>query len=192
MKRVLRGVLALVAALFLGVSSAWLAMSWHMVSSVQNGPWLYDPLVGSEAAGPYLRAQIARAALLALNNSEAIYFVATHDSEGNPLRCDGRYRIEGHDLDARWWSITAYGEDDFLMANEQNRYSYNMTNLSRNPDKSYTVRLSRASQSGNWIPLGEASSFSLWLRLFNPSPGLRKELTTIPLPRIIREDATHG
>jgi len=192
MKRVLRGILALVVALLLGVSTAWLAMGWHVVSSVQNGPWLYDPLVGSEAAGPYLRAQVARAALLALNNSEAIYFVATHDSAGNRLQCDGRYRIEGRDLDARWWSITAYGADDFLMANEQNRYSYNMTNLSRNPDKSYTVRLSRTPQSGNWIPLGECDNFGLWLRLFNPAPGLRKELTTIELPRIIREDGPNG
>jgi len=192
MKRILRVIVVLGVASVLGVGSAWLAMGWRVVSSVQNGPWLYDPLVGSEAAGPYLRAQVARAALLALNNSEAIYFVATHDSAGNPLQCNGKYRIEGHDLDARWWSITAYGQDDFLMANEPNRYSFNMTNLTRNQDKSYTIRLSRAPQSGNWIPLGECDNFGLWLRLFNPSPSLRAELATIPLPRIIREDGPHG
>lgn len=192
MKRVLRFVLAFITACVLGTGSAWLAMNWHFVSRVQNGPWLYDPLVGSEAAGPYLRAQIARSALLALTNSEAIYFVATHDSAGNPLRCDASYRIEGRDVDARWWSITAYGDDDFLMPNEQNRYSFTMDNLTRNPDKSYTVRLSRAPQSGNWIPLGESNSFGIWLRLFNPGQGVRDQLATVELPRIIREDGPHG
>src|SRR5262249_21407579 len=101
MKRLLRGLLAVVVALLLGVCSAWLLVDWRS-ARVQDGPGFCDPLVGSEAAGPYLRAQVARAALLALNNSEAIYFVANHDSAGNRLECNGRYRVEGRDLDARW------------------------------------------------------------------------------------------
>src|SRR5260370_27891870 len=127
MTRVLRGILVLVFALILGVTSAWLAMGWRVVSSVQNGPWLYDPLVGSEAAGPYLRAQVARAALLALNNSEAIYFVATHDSAGNRLDSNGRYRIEGHNLDARWGRVPAYGGVSLFFAQHEHHTHHHMS-----------------------------------------------------------------
>jgi len=192
MRRALRYTFVVLAAIVLGVASAWLALTRHAVSSVQNGPWLYDPMVGSQAAGPYLRAQVAHVALLALNNSETVYFVADQDSTGDTLRCQGTYRIDGRDFDARWWSITAYGEDGFLMANDQDRYSFNMTNLARDVDGSYTISLSRTPRSGNWIPLGAGDTFSIWLRFYNPSPALREHLATMELPRIVREDGTHA
>jgi hypothetical protein len=188
LKRLLRYGSVVVVALILGLGSAWWAITCNL-PSIQNGAWHYDPLVGSVAADPYLRAQVAKVALLALNNSEALYFFATTDDDCNPLRCDQTYRIEGRDFECRWWSITAYAEDDFLIPNEQERYSFNMTNLERRPDGSYSIVLSRSPRPGNWLPTGDGDTFGLALRLYNPGSPLRDHPATIALPRIIHEES---
>lgn len=188
MKRLLYFASIVFAALVFGIGSAWWAIERSKFSAVQYGSWYHNPLVGSIAAGDYLRAQIARIGLLALNRSEAIYFLATWDDEGNKLRCDCTYRIEGRDIESRWWSITAYGDDLFLMPNEQNRYSYNMTNLARKADSSFTIYLSRSPKNGNWIPTGSGETFDLILRLYNPAPKVINNLSKIELPRIFKED----
>jgi hypothetical protein len=186
LKRIFYYSSAVVVALVLGLGSAWWAIN-RPFPSIHNGAWQHDSLTGSAAANLYLRARVARYALLALNSSEALYFFATTDDEGDPLLCNATYRLEGKDLDARWWSVTVYGADDFLISNDQSRYSYNMTNLAREPDGSYRIRLSCSDKTGNWIPTGKGDSFIVALRLFNPGSSVREHLDTIALPRIVRE-----
>jgi hypothetical protein len=190
MRHLFRHGSAVLVALLLGIGSAWWAISNHL-PPIQNGAWRYDPLVGSGAADPYLRARVAKVALLALNNSEALYFFAGTDDEGDPLRSDQSYRLEGRDFDCRWWSITAYDADGFLMPNQQERYSYNMTNLERNAEGGYTLFVSRSPRPGNWIPIGEGETFALALRIYNAAPAVHDQLGTIALPRIIREGRRH-
>jgi hypothetical protein len=191
LKHLLRPGLAFLVASTVGIGSAWLAINSNL-PSIQNGAWHYDPLVGSVAADPYLRARVAKVGLLALKNSEALYLFAGTDDQGHPLRCDRIYRVEGRDFDCRWWSITAYDEDDFLIPNDQNRYSFNMANLERNADGGYTIVLSRSSRPGNWIPTGAGQTFSLVLRIYNPAPSVRDNISTMPLPRIVAEKEHHG
>ncbi|MEO1655998.1 MAG: DUF1214 domain-containing protein [Bacteroidota bacterium] len=71
------------------------------------------------------RARVALTALFALRESEVLYAVANKDTQGEAL--DGRYsyRVSGSAPDARYWSITLYGEDLFLIPNEANRYNIN-------------------------------------------------------------------
>jgi len=190
MKRLFRYISSIVVALVLGIASAWLAIGSNL-PSIQNGAWHYDPLVGSVAADPYLRARVAKVGLLALKNSEALYFFAATDDQGSPLRCEQTYRIEGKDFDCRWWSITAYDEDDFLIPNDQERYSYNMANLERNADGRYTIILSRSPRLGNWIPTGAGQTFSVVLRIYNPAPAVRDNIRALALPQIIREEGRH-
>jgi len=159
------------------------------LSTVKNGPWGTTLAAGSAAASPYLRAWIARHALLALRKEETIYFSAYTDDDGQPLRGDCNYRIEGRAPDARWWSITAYGEDDFLIPNEQGRYSWGSTEIALDEDGHFTIYLSRGPRPGNWLPTGEANRLCLSLRLYNPGAAYynRSSLKTVELPRIIRE-----
>ena len=125
---------------------------------------------------------------LALNRSEAVYFIATTDGNGRTLRPQCTYRVEGRNFDARWWSITAYGADHHLIPNPRDRYSYNNTNLARNADGSYTIYLSNTEKGGNWIPTGNGETFELFLRLYNPAPGVLDDVGGIEVPRIARED----
>jgi len=136
----------------------------------------------------YLRAVIARVGLFALNKTETIYYNADRDDEGRGLRSGCDYRIEGQEVPARWWSITLYGADNFLVANPQHRYSYNMKNVAREPDGSYKIFVSRSAHAGNWIPSGEAEqALALSLRCYNPEAVLYEKPEAVELPRIIRE-----
>ncbi len=180
---------ALLVAVVLGIASAVGMIGRVFSQPLRNGPWFYNPLIGSQSANPYLRATISKIGLLALNKSEAIYLIADKDSDGNPLRGDASYRIEGQGLSARWWSLTAYGPDYFLIPNECDRYSYSMNDLSWNDDGSYTIYISSAPREGNWIPVDREKSFDLVLRLYNPMASVLKDFVYTPLPTIVREVA---
>jgi hypothetical protein len=176
-------------ALALGLASAWWAVAGSDAAPIRNGAWSYNPLVGSAAADLYTRAKVVTAAPLALNQSEAVYFIATTDDRGDALRSGRRYRLEGAGLDARWWSITAYDMDGFLIANPAHRFSFNSENIARESEGRFAIHLARDPQPGNWLPTGNAGSFFLALRLYNPSPAPRARLATVALPRITPEPA---
>lgn len=131
---------------------------------------------------------MAHGGLLALNRSEAIYFIADRDEEGHELRRDCAYRLDGQELDARWWSITAYAKDLHLIPNALDRYSYNDVNVAREPDGGYVIHLSGSPRDGNWIPTGGKGAFDLALRVYDPAPALLGDLDAVELPRIVRED----
>ena len=177
-------------AVILGVGSFALTIRFpQKVTIVSNGAWETDLSVGSPQTDMYMRARVALLGLFALNKSEAVYFLARKDSEGNPLNSRCNYRIEGKDMPARWWSITALGGNYFLIPNEANRYSCNWANILRNPDNSYVIKMSAKRQEGNWISTGtkDQGQFNLNLRLYKPYPVVLGKPESIELPRIIKE-----
>jgi hypothetical protein len=180
---------ALLAALLLGSVSAWWAVGCGMRGGIRCNAWRHYPGYGSTTADPYVRAQTQIAGPLALDRSEAIYFIADHDEQGEPLQVGRNYRIEGGNLDARWWSITAYGDDHHLIPTPLNRYSYNSANIAGNGDGSWTIHLSNTEKHTNWIPTGDGKRFELFLRMYNPAPAVLEDIRSVDVPRIIREDS---
>lgn len=72
--------------------------------------------------------------------------------------------------DGGFWSITAYGEDDFLMANPINRFCINDRSACvYNEDGSLDIVLSKdePESAANWLPVGEGG-FHLYLRIYLP------------------------
>jgi hypothetical protein len=135
----------LVAGVALGLAATWAtAIRGSMGGSVDNGPWRTSLYIGSSESGPYLRARIAVHGLLALSREETLYYTATGDSDGHALAGNCSYRIEGRDPPARWWSITAYGADDFLIPNSAERYSVSMNSVARGPDGTFALTVSKA------------------------------------------------
>jgi len=178
----------LILGSILGVGSAFLSYDWAVnFYNIKNGPWQTNLAIGSGTANPYLRAAVAVHGLLALQQSETIYYSAYTDDDGKLLNADNVYRIEGRAPDSRWWSITVYGEDDFLIPNELNRYSYGSNSVSYNSDGKFTIILSKSHRDGNWLPLGNTKRFSLSLRLYNPGESIRRNPANVELPKIIRE-----
>lgn len=188
MKTVFKCVAVLVIAMILGAGSAIMIIrSPSAKASIQNGAWNVNTAIGSNQAGMYPRAVVSRVGLFALNKSEAIYFSANTDDDGQPLRSGCDYRIEGNDLDARWWSITAYGADQFLIPNEKNRYAYNGKSVKRENDGSYHIHLSATPKEKNWLPAGNEEQLYVLLRLYNPENSVYENPGKIKLPRIIKE-----
>ena len=188
MRFILRLLAALAAALVLGLGSAYLAVKGAAPAdaSVKNGPWETNLSAGATSADIYTRAAVAIGGLLALNKSETIYFNADKDSAGEAFDPACTYRIEGHDPDARWWSVTAYGRDRFLIDTPSKRYSIGKTNVVRTADGAFVIRVSTTAHVENWIA-SSPDGFMLTLRLYNPGASVTTDPSAVPLPSIAKE-----
>jgi len=184
----IRLVLSTLVAVALGVGSAYYLVlhGTGQQDIIINGPWRTSLAAGGVDADMYTRAHVALTGLLALNKTETIYYSANRDSRGEPFDPACSYRIEGRDPDARWWSITAYGRDFFLIPNPQKRYAVGKTNLVRAADGSFVIRLSQVPVEGNWIATSP-DGFEITLRLYNPGPLVLSNTATVELPTITRE-----
>ncbi|MEO8606159.1 MAG: DUF1214 domain-containing protein [bacterium] len=184
MRRTLWWGSAIVAGLVLGLGSAQVMVRRGVAAAmVRNGAWQTSLDTGSAAASPYLRAQVAVAGLLALNRDETIYFRADRDESGHRFDGSCDVVIDGSDPAARWWSITAYAEDNYLIANPEQRYSFSQSTVQRQADGQFRIIASPRRQAGNWLPVA-AAPFDLTLRLYNPAPEVGADPAGVALPRI--------
>jgi hypothetical protein len=186
MLRAIKILSVLIVGTALGLLATWATViRGSMGGNVSSGPWHTSLYTGSSEGGPYLRARIAVHGLLALGRAETIYYTAVSDSDGNAL--DGRcsYQIEGRDPPTRWWSITAYGADDFLIPNTADRYSVSMNSVARRADGTFAITLSQEQAEGNRIPVG-GGRFNLTIRLYNPQASVVADPAQVTLPTIQR------
>lgn len=188
MQFLLKLLAAVVAAIVLGLGSAYVAVRGAMPpdSIVKNGPWTANLAAGGTGADDYTRTAVAIAGLLALNKDETIYYGADTDSAGEKLDPNCAYRIEGRDPDARWWSITAYGTDHFLIDHPSKRFSVSKTSVVRAADGTFVVRVSLQAETQNWIAAAK-DGFQLTLRLYNPGDTVRNDPAAVALPAIVKE-----
>ncbi|BBE32781.1 hypothetical protein SmB9_04390 [Sphingosinicella microcystinivorans] len=177
--------LAIVAGLAAGLCGAWLSVHGGLgAGSAKSGPWVTSATTGSADAGLRTRATVAIAGLLALSAKEAIYFNAEEDSAGAPLDGRCRYRVTGSDPKARWWSITLYGADHFLVANPAQRFSFHMRNVPRAGDGGFAFDVAPTGEGARWLPTGGQARFALTLRAYNPDPAIIGRPDRAHLPRI--------
>jgi len=184
MRTALKILAVLVIGTVLGLAATWLTViRGTMAGGISDGPWRTSLYAGSNEGSFFLRAQVAVHGLLALNRHETIYYTAATDSGGGALAGNCTYRIAGKDPPARWWSITAYGADDFLIPNPAGRYSASMNSVTRAADGSFTVTLSKTAAKGDWIALADGR-FNLSLRLYNPDGKVAADPEHVVLPTI--------
>ncbi|MBS0275526.1 MAG: DUF1214 domain-containing protein [Proteobacteria bacterium] len=184
MKLALKILAVLVIGILLGLGATWLfVVRGAMPGGVTDGPWKTNLLIGSSGGDMRVRAAVAVHGLFALNRSETIYYSTNADSDGNRLDGNCTYLLTGRDPPARWWSITAYAADDYLIPNAAKRYSVSKNSVTRNAAGQFTATLSRRRSSRDWIALG-GKRFSLTLRLYNPSPSVAADPAHVALPSI--------
>jgi len=152
-------------------------------ATIVNGSWVGKNLnkVGTDRL---LTARIAVSALFALNPKEVVYLIAKDDKDGNELTAENDYLIKGIPLDARYWSITLYDENYFLVPNTENRYSYNLYNVSYESDSSYLIHISSTRKNKNWLSAGNKGKFYLAIRMYHPEKSVYNHLNKIQLPVI--------
>lgn len=183
LRRVLAWSAAVLAGIILGGASAWAALEFGRSSfAEQYGAWRHSRAAGSSAADLYTRAIIAREGLLALSAREALYFSLGVDDQGAPLSENCIYDLTGRQLDARWWSITLYADDDFLAQNEDHAASIDASRVTAGEDGRWRARI--ATVRGDaiyWLSSRNARrGFALTLRVYNPHREFQTSAEALP------------
>jgi len=182
LRRILAWLVAIVAGAVLGAASAWAALSFGGSSFTEHyGAWIHSRAAGSAAADPYTRAITAREGLLALSAREALYFSLYEDERGRPLSESCVYQLDGRPLDARWWSVTVYADDNFLVQNTDNAHSIDASRVGN--DRAWTARISPVrGDAAHWLSSREARrGFVIMLRVYNPQRDFHASAQSLPV-----------
>ncbi len=186
MKHFLKYGSLILLGVFIGLASLVYTLKQQNLG-IDNGPWTTSLLAGGDSAGPYVRAKLAIEALLVMNSQQTVYFSATKDSQGEPLTSQCTYEISGADLPSRWWSVTIYGEDFFLVPNDQQRYSLTKNMLQKSgwdaaSNNHWISSISSDQEAGLIAP--KKGQFNLLLRLYNPQAEVYETPQSLVLPSI--------
>lgn len=156
------------------------------------GDWSYfgDPIARFGTAYDY-RAMIALGGLGANPTDVAIYAKTSVDVNQETLNGQNNYVLHFETFppiqEGGFWSVTAYGSDDFLIANELNRYCINdRSAFVLNEDGSLDIQLSATApeQQSNWLPIG-TGDFHLFLRIYLPDTEAINENWTAPSVTVV-------
>ena len=183
MKKFLLVLLAVVTGL--GVAVTRIANIEYSKAFFHNGSWTgstHLPL----GKNNLLTTQITLFALFALPSEEAIYLFAKRDEEKNLLHSENDYTISGniHQINSKYWSITCYGKDLYLVPNEENLYSFNNANIATDSTGNFEITVSHKKQKGNWLPSPDNARFNLVLRIYKGDKNFLEHLSSTPLPFI--------
>nr|WP_295282615.1 DUF1254 domain-containing protein [uncultured Blautia sp.] len=143
--------------------------------SKKLGQWDYfgEPIGDFNTEYAY-RALVALAGLGANTVEVALYPKIEQDADGNTLTGEKSYILHFESypqvLEGGFWSVTAYGDDDFLIDNPIDRYCINdRSDLKANDDGSVDIILSEDAPENttNWLPVGDGG-FHLYMRIYTP------------------------
>ena len=143
--------------------------------SKKLGQWNYfgEPIGDFHTEYAY-RALVALAGLGANTVEVALYPKIEQDADGNALTGEKSYLLHFEScpqvLEGGFWSVTAYGDKDFLIDNPIDRYCINdRSGLKANDDGSIDVILSKDApeDTTNWLPTGDGG-FHLYMRIYTP------------------------
>ncbi len=126
------------------------------------------------------RAVTARVAIGANPPEDAVYMSSSADGSGQALNGSMHYRMH---FDASnlppvqaFWSVTAYDEHGYFIANPVNRYAIgDRDRLKFNPDGSLDLYIQSPDpgpdRESNWLPSGDGA-FNLTIRLYWPKQAI--------------------
>jgi hypothetical protein len=142
--------------------------------------WSTPPRILGQFGTQYnIRAVVAMVGLGANLPEDAIYPSTKVDAQGKALNGNHAYRIhfaadQIPPVNA-FWSVTAYGADNFLIANPQHRYAVgSLSSLTPNADGSIDILIQASppakGMNNNWLPVKPGEDFLLNARLYWPLP----------------------
>ena len=160
-----------------------------------DGSWRTPPLnLGQYGTDYNTRAVVAMVGLGANLPVDALYPNTASDEKGQPLNGIHKYRIHfaANQLPPvnAFWSLTAYGQDDFLVPNALNRFALGDRDpLHFNADGSLDIWIQASApqephRMSNWLPIQKDQHFSLNARLYWPKPAALNG--TWQMPKVVR------
>jgi len=178
----------LLCVLALGLGSAWLALRSVSAYGVSTGVWRSSMLAGNANADLYTRARVALGGLLALQRDETMYYLASTDLRGKPLRSQCSYRVRGVPPGARWWSVTVYADDMYLFDHPDGRYSVHSDSAPLDSQGRFTLVTGPQRPAGTeptpWLPTPGERGVVFTLRLYNPDPVLAESPGSLQAPTV--------
>ena len=132
------------------------------------GNWTGDLLLGKSDESVVARAYRARHQLFALSTDQALYFYLRKDEHGRPLRGECSYVLTGIEPPGRWWSLTAYGTDGFLIREAEGRFSVAAKTNPKSPQPLSVIIGSRGAAATPDIVTAQKRPFYLILRVYAP------------------------
>jgi len=187
MRSVLSLVLAIMIAAITGVGTAWYAIErGQLFGAVAVGNWTAWPGTGSVDADPYSMAMLARTGEVPLGAGEGLAFTATLDHQGELLTHACVYAVSGEAPAARLWTLTAYDDQGYLMANAARRTGFHSREVLRNEQGRFRITVSAEVAPGNWLPIGAAENFGLVFRLYDTPLTTGSQITDLVMPEIRR------
>lgn len=177
------GSLILLGAL-IGAGSALWAVKLHRLPRIQLGAWSFDPTKRMKRDNIYSNAAATRYGILAAAPTEALYIKALVDDNGQRLKGDVDYVIQGKALPTRWWSLNVYGEEGYLIENSINRTGYHSEDVHWEPDATFTIFVGPTPKGGNWIQTNNEKTVEFYLRLYQPETALLNGIDSIKYPSI--------
>jgi len=160
------------------------------VAFVKNDIWTILPSPGDPDRSIYTRAAVAAAGTFASKKPEQAYYQTEIDIEDQPLNGNCLYRLSGEDIESRWWSITAYANDGFLIENTEKLYSYNSETVNFNANGGFEIYflgdndfISDVSNE-NWLRVNQDENFNVSLRIYYPGEEFFSNLRRVNLPII--------
>jgi hypothetical protein len=158
------------------------------VAFVKNDIWTTLPSPGDPDRSIYTRAAVAAAGTFASKKPEQAYYQTEIDIEDQPLNGNCLYRLSGEDIESRWWSITAYANDGFLIENTEKLYSYNSETINYNANGGFEIYflgdndfISDVSNE-NWLRVNQDENFNVSLRIYYPGEEFFSNLRRVNLP----------
>ena len=177
-----------VLGLMAGGASGWWSITRGMGGENYSG-WYGSRVTGSADAGPWLRARVAVAGLLALTRDQAIYFTRKTDDSGQPLREECRYRVTGGALPGKWWSVTVYAAYNYLPLNDDDALSFDATEVKVDAQGKWAAILSPTPPEGEaWASTRKAGNFDITLRIYQPDKSAQDDFASIPMPGVTKLD----
>lgn len=157
---------------------------------IENDIWRILPSPGDPNRDIYTRAAVAQYGTFALKKPESAYFHAFIDIDDQPLDGNCLYKLQGGDIESRWWSITAYGSDGFLINNNEKQYSFNSENVDFDVNGGFEIFFAssndfiREISNSNWLRVADEENFAISLRIYLPGEEFFSNLRRVNLPII--------
>ena len=169
-------------------------------SGVYRNHWLGTLGTGHYGSNYWIRSSANLVGLWANTNDEVIYFVATRDSDGEPLNGANDYLLEfpaesrpDAVVDAYWSIILVDVPDYRVVKNPLNRFNFNSdSGLKSEADGSLRILMASkhtpVAPESNWLPAPDGKGFSLTIRTYVPKDIVKRGEWFPPAIRRIKPD----